>query len=150
MSNENLTTKQRTALYMAIDKTTRYMYGEKFYNMPEPNTEMAKSLFWQELGRGYFLGDLPFEEALFNAEGLASEYLMKHLVGYVYLNTDFVKANKDCSNCDFVNDWDGNGIACLECTQSQVQDKYSNAIYTDECEWVIPNNTKEDSDGEAN
>ena len=58
------------------------------------------------------------------------------LVGYVYLETDFVKANKGCSNCDFVNDSDG--ITCFECDQAQVQGKHGNAIYTDDCEWVVP------------
>ena len=29
----------------------------------------------------------------------------KKLVGYKYLDTDFVKANKECSNCDHHNNY---------------------------------------------
>ena len=57
----------------------------------------------------------------------------KKLVGYKYADTDFVKANKYCSNCDHHN-----GYCCFDCEQHQVRLKYQKVRYTDDCEWVIP------------
>ena len=57
----------------------------------------------------------------------------KKLVGYKYLDTDFVKANKDCSNCDHHNNY-----CCFDCERGQVKDEYPTSKYTDDCEWVIP------------
>ena len=59
----------------------------------------------------------------------------KKLVGYKCLNTDFVKADKECSNCDTTSDMD---YVCFECEHIQVKDEYPNSKYTDDCEWVIP------------
>jgi len=57
----------------------------------------------------------------------------KILVGYRYADTDFVKADKYCSNCDHHNSY-----CCFDCEQGQVRDTYSKVRYTDDCEWVIP------------
>jgi len=77
MSNENLTTKQRTALYLAIDDT-KYAYRDKFDDIPKVHTEMANSILWESLGRYYFLGQYTFDKALKYAESEASDYLMKY------------------------------------------------------------------------
>jgi len=63
----------------------------------------------------------------------------KKLVGYKYLNTDFVKADKECSisqkgnMCDYHN-----GYCCFDCEQEQIRNEYLKVKYTDDCEWVIP------------
>ena len=63
----------------------------------------------------------------------------KKLVGYKYLDTDFVKSDKDCSirnkgfSCDHYNNY-----CCFDCEQEQVRMEYPKVRYTDDCEWVIP------------
>ncbi len=57
----------------------------------------------------------------------------KKLVAYKYADTDFVKANKDCSNCDHHNNY-----CCFDCEQHQVRLEYKKVRYTDNCEWVVP------------
>jgi len=59
----------------------------------------------------------------------------KKLVGYKYLDTDFVKPNKECTNCDSTSDM---GYVCFDCERGQVKDEYPTSKYTDDCEWVIP------------
>ena len=52
-----------------------------------------------------------------------------------YINLDFVKPNKDCTQgCDNITD---NAYVCFECEDIQIKEKYPNAIYNDDCEWVI-------------
>ena len=61
----------------------------------------------------------------------------KKLVGYKLADLDFVKANKDCSNCDHYNNY-----CCFDCERGQVKDKYPTSKYTDDCDWVIPKTKK--------
>ena len=52
-----------------------------------------------------------------------------------YIDLDFVKPNKDCTQgCDNITD---NAYVCFECEDIQIKKKYPNAIYNDDCEWVI-------------
>ncbi len=40
------------------------------------------------------------------------------------LDTDFVKPDPDCSNCDQENDY-----TCFDCEESQVRDKHPKAVW---------------------
>ena len=52
-----------------------------------------------------------------------------------YIDLDFVKPNKDCTQgCDNITD---NAYVCFECEDIQIKKKYPNAIYNDDCEWII-------------
>lgn len=52
-----------------------------------------------------------------------------------YIDLDFVKPNKDCTQgCDNITD---NAYVCFECEHIQVKEKYPNSKYTNDCEWVI-------------
>jgi len=56
----------------------------------------------------------------------------KIIYGYTLLNLDFVKPVKDCNQgCDNVTKY-----VCFDCEMDQIQNKYD-AIYTDDCEWII-------------
>ena len=52
-----------------------------------------------------------------------------------YRQRPYVKANRECSNCDTTSDM---GYVCFECEHIQVKDEYPNSKYTDDCQWVIP------------
>ena len=58
-----------------------------------------------------------------------------------YIDLDFVEPSKkkDCigdfANC--VHEEDGEPYICLACEYKQVKEKYPNAKYTDNCEWVL-------------
>ena len=57
-----------------------------------------------------------------------------------YIDLDFVKPNKDCTQgCDNITD---NAYVCFECEDIQIKEKYPNAIYNDDCEWVINDQLK--------
>ena len=56
----------------------------------------------------------------------------KIIYGYTYINTDFIKANKNCNGCDFENDY-----YCFECEHCQMKTEYPDSKYTDDCEWII-------------
>ena len=60
-------------------------------------------------------------------------YNDKIIYGYTPLNLDFVRPNKDCTQ-GCTQDW--LGYVCFDCEMDQVQHKYD-AIYTDDCEWII-------------
>ena len=45
---------------------------------------------------------------------------------------EHTKPNKNCSTCDHYNDY-----ICFDCESMQIKDKYPNAIYNDDCEWVL-------------
>tara|TARA_R100001369_G_scaffold90922_1_gene130806 strand:- start:255 stop:497 length:243 start_codon:yes stop_codon:yes gene_type:complete len=52
-----------------------------------------------------------------------------------YIDLDFVKPNKDCTQgCDNITD---NAYVCFECEHIQIKEKYPNSKYTNDCEWVI-------------
>ena len=66
---------------------------------------------------------------LFDDEPYISGRVMK------YIDLDFVKPNKDCTQgCDNITD---NAYVCFECEDIQIKKKYPNAIYNDDCEWII-------------
>ena len=57
----------------------------------------------------------------------------KIIVADRYLTLESVKPNKYCNQgCDIHNDY-----TCFECEHNQIKEKYPNAIYNDDCEWVI-------------
>ena len=57
----------------------------------------------------------------------------KIIVADRYMTLDSVKPNQDCTQgCDIHNDY-----ICFECEHNQIKEKYPNAIYNDDCEWVI-------------
>ena len=58
---------------------------------------------------------------------------MKIVVADRYMTLKGVKPNKDCTQgCDIHNDY-----TCFECEDIQIRKKYPNAIYNDDCQWVI-------------
>ena len=55
------------------------------------------------------------------------------------MNIDFIEPNKDCDQCDTVNDY-----CCFECEHEQVKNKNLNSKYTDGCEWIVPIENRKD------
>ena len=58
-----------------------------------------------------------------------------------YIDLNFVEPSKkkDCigdfANC--VHEEDGEPYICLACEYKQVKEKYPNAKYTNDCEWIL-------------
>ena len=55
-----------------------------------------------------------------------------------YIDLDFIKPDKDCDQCDFINDY-----CCFECEHIQIKDKHPNSIYTNNCEWIMKESEEE-------
>ena len=55
-----------------------------------------------------------------------------------YINLDFIKPDKDCDQCDFINNY-----CCFECEHIQIKDKHPNSTYTNNCEWIMKESEEE-------
>ena len=53
------------------------------------------------------------------------------------LNID-IKPNKECNDCDVE-------YTCFTCEAEQVRSKFPNAIYTDNCQWKLSNESEENN-----
>ena len=49
-----------------------------------------------------------------------------------YIDLDFIKPDKDCDQCDFINNY-----CCFECEHIQMKDKHPNSTYTNDCQWIM-------------
>ena len=56
----------------------------------------------------------------------------KIIVADRYMTLKSVKPKKDCNVCDYINDY-----VCFDHEHQQIKKVYPNAIYNDDCEWVI-------------
>ena len=63
----------------------------------------------------------------------------KIIYGYKYMNIDFIEPDKNCNQCDSINDY-----CCFECEHEQVKNKNLNSKYTDGCEWIVPIENRKD------
>ena len=62
----------------------------------------------------------------------------KIIYGYKYMNIDFIEPDKNCNQCDSINDY-----CCFECEHIQVKNKHPNSKYTDDCQWIIKGGTND-------
>lgn len=53
------------------------------------------------------------------------------------IDLDFVNPDKECSDCDAVNDH-----VCFDHEETQVRNKHPKAVYTDDLKWVIKEEEK--------